>query len=167
MKKITTILALAFFILTACQPVEPAFGPSDGGGYSISGTIIPCLPDTRVTYDIGSTHVTPSWSVGDEIFGVDDAGDTFTFICTEVESSTGRAKFIIKPNSTYTIVNNRELYAVYFPGHGESEICENDEGEKVLNVNIWSQTGRLDDSLPAIMTASSSSPSRISYVLLD
>ena len=149
MKKISrfvSILAILLFAVS-CQDSDIDGGQTiDNGKLNLTATIV--APDaTRVTYDVdnASTHtITPSWTVGDEIIGWDDQGETFTFSVAAVDGS-GRATL---DAGSYVPGAATKLYAIYSPDNVEGDIA----GGK-LTVNLGTQSGVLDDDSPVLMCA--------------
>lgn len=149
MKKISrfvSILAILLFAVS-CQNSDIDGGQTiDNGKLNLTATIV--SPDaTRVTYDVdnASTHtITPSWTVGDEIIGWDDQGETFTFSVAAVDGS-GRATL---DAGSYVPGAATKLYAIYSPDNVEGDIA----GGK-LSVNLGTQSGVLDDDSPVLMCA--------------
>ena len=105
--------------------------------------------DTRVSYDVdNSAHtVTPAWSVGDELFGFDDAGQTFTFT---VESLSGSSATL--NDGGYTPGTATKLYAIYYPGKTVSDL-EGDGAARTLAIDLTAQDGILDETSPVLMCA--------------
>ncbi|MBR4213602.1 MAG: hypothetical protein IKR82_06590 [Bacteroidales bacterium] len=149
MKKITRFVSILAILLFAasCQNSDIDGGQTiDNGKLNLTATIV--APDaTRVTYDVdnASTHtITPSWTVGDEIIGWDDQGETFTFSVAAVDGS-GRATL---DAGSYVPGAATKLYAIYSPDNVEGDIA----GGK-LTVNLGTQSGVLDDDSPVLMCA--------------
>ena len=150
--KLFSILAILFGAIS-CQENGLDKGQLiDDGNLTITATIV--KPDaTRVTYDVdnASTHtVTPSWTVGDELFGFDNQGNTFTFTVASIDG-TGRA---VLDDGGYTPGTASKLYAIYAPGKTVSDLG-GEGAARTLAIDLTAQDGTLDDDSPVLMSATS------------
>lgn len=142
LRKMIPAIAATLLAAVSCQKSDsPA-----SGVFKVNATIADPVA-SRVSYDVGEISVKPSWSEGDEIFGYDSEGKTFTFTVTEVNKQGGA----VIDAGAYAPQAGTRLYAVYYPGKGVEDII----GEEI-EVDLSSQTGKLDESSPLIMCATGS-----------
>lgn len=115
----------------------------------VTGSIL-STDNTRVSYTNDSeTHtLTPRWTIGDRIFGIDDNGIRFDFTITEVLPD-GTALF---DTCGYRPDDASTLHAIYFPGHSSDDL----DDEDMLTVDLSAQDCTLDPSSPVLMLASAS-----------
>ena len=151
MKKSIYLLPILAILLCAvsCQDNSLDNGRTiNDGKLKLTANIV-SPEDTRVSYDVdNSAHtVTPAWSVGDELFGFDDAGQTFTFT---VESLSGSSATL--NDGGYTPGTATKLYAIYYPGKTVSDL-EGDGAARTLAIDLTAQDGILDETSPVLMCA--------------
>lgn len=151
MKKIITFI-LGVAVLFSCQQVdidsntEITSKPLKVTAY-IDGNI-----ETRMHYEVvtgTSNTITPTWENGDEIFGFDSNGDTFTFTVTR----SGENEAELSVPSTYEPAAETKVYAIFAPGYSVESLSNNS-----LSVNLASQGGVLNPDangipFPALMCA--------------
>jgi len=142
--KTLTALCLVLFAFS-CQNDVDSIKLSNG---TLKVTAKMASPATRITYGVTDELIQPGWEVGDEIFGWDDAGQTFTFTVSSVDSETGDAQLDI---GTYVPATATKLYAVFYPGKDASLIIDNQ-----ISVDISTQTGSLNSFTPVFMLATAS-----------
>jgi len=137
--------ALSAAIVVSCRIGEPL--PAQEEIFTVTASIENGA-QTRLTYSKNDeAHtVTPKWSIGDKVFGMDDKGGCFDFTVADI-TSDGIALFDI---GGYVPHNATRLHAIYYPGHSSADF--DDEG--VLKVDLSAQSGSLDLSTPAIMISS-------------
>lgn len=141
-RKLIPAVAAIFFAVISCQKSDFRGASS----FSVTATIAES-PQSRVSYDTDGNIIKPAWNTDDEIFGYDSKGNTFSFTVTEVNKQ-GSA---IIDAGAYNPEAGTKLYAVYYPGKGAGDII----GEEI-EVDLSSQTGKLDASSPLIMCATGS-----------
>ena len=141
MKKLTYLLSLLALVFCAASCQDKGLDANQDL-VSISAVISDPVA-SRVTLADNETTLRPSWTVGDEIIGFDEAGTTFTFTVTDVVA--GRATMSA---GGYAPVDGRKVYAIYAPGKSASDISESQ-----LTVSIATQEGLLDENAPFLMCA--------------
>ena len=136
------LAAGAIFAVASCQTAEESFAPA--GKLKVTASFENA--STRVTYNIDNTSntITPSWTLGDEIFGWDNTGVTFTFTCTGVDGNN-EASFNY---DQYVPADGTTLYAIYYPGKTATDIATDH-----LDVDLTTQEGSLDKDAPVLMSA--------------
>lgn len=145
MKKYFTLIAALCLLMGAVSCQDNLSKGTFDGAFSISASID--VDATRVTYDntTDPAVVSPSWTVGDQVFGFDNDGHTFTFEVTSIDEN-GVAT--LDPG-TYDPADATRIHAIYYPGKGVSDLTEG-----TLPVDVSSQTGALDPDSPVLMCAS-------------
>ena len=147
MKKITLLSILALLLcVVSCQISTIDNGLSADQGLKVTA-VIDNSDATRVSYAVDNEAytITPTWSVGDKIIGIDDKGETFTFT---VESLDGDKAILNIGEYALCSCAASKLYAFYAPGCTENEIVEN-----VLTVGLNPQDGTLNDETKVLMSA--------------
>ena len=140
MKKLIYLLPLLALVFCAVSCQDKGLDSKEP--VSISAVISDPMA-SRVTLADNGTTLSPSWTLGDEVFGFDEAGNTFTFTVTDIVA--GRATMSA---GGYVAVDGRKVYAIYAPGKSVSDISENQ-----LEVSIATQDGILDETAPFLMCA--------------
>ena len=139
--KLFSILALLLCVVS-CQ-----ISNVDNGVLKDNGLKVTALIDngTRLSYDVDNTAytITPTWAVGDQIIGVDDKDQKFTFTVESV--SEGLATLNV---GTYVPGEAHEIKAFYAPGVEQTAI-----GVESLNVSLDPQQGQLNGETPVVMSA--------------
>lgn len=143
MTKLFSILALLLCVVS-CQISGVDNGVLNDNGLKITA-VIDNSDATRLNYDVDNTAytITPTWKVGDQIIGMDDKDQAFTFT---VESVNGGVA-TLNPGP-YAPTEAHELFAFYAPG-----VTQADFGTLSLNVPLNPQTGVLDDEIPVVLSA--------------
>lgn len=141
MKKLTYLVSLLALVFCAASCQDKGLDANQDL-VSISAVISDPVA-SRVTLADNETTLRPSWTVGDEVIGFDEAGTTFTFTVTDVVA--GRATMSA---GGYAPVDGRKVYAIYAPGKSASDISESQ-----LTVSIATQEGLLDENAPFLMCA--------------
>ena len=146
MKKITLLSILALLLcVVSCQISTIDNGLSADQGLKVTA-VIDNSDATRVSYAVDNEAytITPTWSVGDKIIGIDDKDQKFTFTVESVSDGVATLNA-----GTYTGADAHQLFAFYAPGVTESDIQPGS-----LNVPITAQDGALNDETPVVMSAS-------------
>lgn len=141
-RKMIPAIAATFLAVISCQKSD--FRAT--GSLSVTATIAQSC-QSRVSYEMDGNVIKPAWNKGDEIFGYDSQGNSFTFTVTDVNK---QGSAVIDAGG-YTPEAGTKLYAVYYPGKGVGDII----GEEI-EVDLSSQTGKLDATSPLIMCATGS-----------
>ncbi len=144
MKKATKLFSILALLLcvVSCQ-----ISNVDNGVLKDNGLKVTALIDngTRLAYSVDNTAytITPTWAVGDQIIGVDDKDQKFTFTVESV--SEGLATLNV---GTYIPGEAHEIKAFYAPGVEQTAI-----GIESLNVSLDPQQGQLNGETPVVMSA--------------
>ena len=143
MTKLFSILALLLCVVS-CQISNVDNGVLTDNGLKVTA-VIDNSDATRLNYDVDNTAytITPTWKVGDQIIGMDDKDQAFTFTVESVSEGVAT----LNPG-TYTGEQAHELFAFYAPG-----VTQADFGTLSLNVPLNPQTGVLDDEIPVVLSA--------------
>jgi hypothetical protein len=143
MTKLFSILALLLCVVS-CQISNVDNGVLTDNGLKVTA-VIDNSDATRLNYDVDNTAytITPTWKVGDQIIGMDDKNQAFTFTVESVSEGVAT----LNPG-TYAPTEAHELFAFYAPG-----VTQSDFGTLSLNVPLNPQTGVLDDEIPVVLSA--------------
>lgn len=140
------ILAISIIALLAASCQKEELYPQEE---AFSATAVICgSVATKVDYnsDPESNVITQRWSVGDEVFGYDDSGQSFTFEVTSINESSGKATFSL---NGYEPKGATKAYAVFYPGKSGFG------ADGTLGVDLSSQNGILSAETPVLMCATS------------
>ena len=153
-KKLFFVLA-ALALAVSCQDNGLDDGQVPQNQIELTATIASPAA-SRVTYDVNNTEdyeaVTPSWTVGDGLFGFDDSGNAFNLQVEEIDEG-GRAKMTV----TEGTLAGSTLYVFYAPGMDKDDLSDADgNGLRTLDVDLSSQDGTLSDASPVLMSAKAS-----------
>ena len=139
--KLFSILALLLCVVS-CQ-----ISTVDNGVLGDNGLKVTAVIDngTRLAYSVDNTAytITPTWAVGDQIIGVDDKDQKFTFTVESVNEGVATLNV-----GTYVYGEAHEIKAFYAPGVNQSEIKIDS-----LTVSLDPQEGKLDAQTPVVMSA--------------
>ena len=139
--KLFSVLALLLCVVS-CQ-----ISTVDNGVLGDNGLKVTAVIDngTRLAYDVDNTAytITPTWAVGDQIIGVDDKDQKFTFTVESVNDGVATLNV-----GTYVYGEAHEIKAFYAPGVNQSEIKIDS-----LTVSLDPQEGKLDAQTPVVMSA--------------
>ncbi len=156
MRKITSLFAMAVLLLCMAACERENLVP-DGGvnpEFKVTATIEVPENTSRVGYSVDNDEntITPTWQVDDQIFGFDDAGNTFTYRVSEVDDGTHEATLEIV--GTYTPGEASKAYAIYYPDKTVENLSAAGEGgARTLAVDISAQSGSLTTTSPILMCA--------------
>ena len=139
--KLFSILALLLCVVS-CQISNVDNGVLGDNGLKVTAVID---NGTRLAYDVDNTAytITPTWAVGDQIIGVDDKDQKFTFTVESVNEGVATLNV-----GSYVYGEAHELKAFYAPGVNQSEIKIDS-----LTVSLDPQEGKLDAQTPVVMSA--------------
>ena len=146
MKKITLLSILALLLCVVSCQISNVDGVLTDDGFKVTA-VIDNSDATRVTYAVDNETaftITPTWSVGDKIIGIDDKDQKFTFTVESVSDGVATLNA-----GTYTGADAHQLFAFYAPGVTESDIQPGS-----LNVPLDTQDGTLNNETPVVMSAS-------------
>lgn len=139
MKKLFSYLFLSLLVMGVASCSDDALVSNESGEknvtqtLSVTGTIVDDAT-TRVSLADGGTRLTPSWEVGDQVFGF--CGDNkFTYEVTSVNS--GVATFSLLSGTEPT--DGTTVYMVYAPGKSVTDLDSNNQ----LAVDLSQQDGTL------------------------
>ena len=153
-KKLFFVLA-ALALAVSCQDNGLDDGQVPQNQIELTATIASPAA-SRVTYDVNNTAgyeaVTPSWTLGDGLFGFDDSGNAFNLQVEEIDEG-GRAKMTVTDGT----LAGPTLYVFYAPGMDKDDLSDADgNGLRTLEVDLSSQDGTLSDASPVLMSAKAS-----------
>ena len=145
MKKITLLSILALLLCVVSCQISNVDGVLTDDGFKVTA-VIDNSDATRVSYAVDNEAftITPTWSVGDKIIGIDDKDQKFTFTVESVSDGVATLNA-----GTYTGADAHQLFAFYAPGVTESDIQPGS-----LNVPLDTQDGTLNNETPVVMSAS-------------
>ena len=146
MKKITLLSILALLLCVVSCQISNVDGVLTDDGFKVTA-VIDNSDATRITYAVDNETaftITPTWSVGDKIIGIDDKDQKFTFTVESVSDGVATLNA-----GTYTGADAHQLFAFYAPGVTESDIQPGS-----LNVPLDTQDGTLNNETPVVMSAS-------------
>lgn len=151
MKKISLIISGLALIATSfsCQRVDIDSNTEITGKPLKVTAYIDGNIETRMSYDTTYNSILPHWEDGDEVFGFDSNGNTFTFTVTR----SGENEAELSVPSTYEPAEETKVYAIFAPGYSVDSLSDNS-----LSVNLASQGGVLNPDangipFPALMCA--------------
>lgn len=139
-----SILALVTFVSCEKSDLEQGRFNNTNAGLTIRATV----EHSRIAYDVKDNSITPSWTQGDEVFGWDSEGNTFTFTVTEVNPDRNEALMNVKEGTEYTPAEGVTIYAVYYPGKSVDDIADG-----TLEVDLSEMKGSLDGQTPVLFSA--------------
>jgi len=141
MKSIKTFFGIFAALAAIAASNSCTLEQQQAASFQISATIDAAA--TRLGFEAGDASLTPSWKVGDELFGYDDKGAKFTFTVTSVAGQEA-----VVDAGGYTPGNAQFIYATCYPGKSVADIAN-----ESLPVDLSSQNGLLGDGFPMILTA--------------
>lgn len=150
MKKIITLI-LGVAVLFSCQQVDIDSNTEITGKPLKVTAYIDGNIETRMSYDTTYNSILPHWEDGDEVFGFDNAGGTFTFTVTRSGNNEAELSVPSAYQETYQSNGATKLYAIFAPSYSVANLSNN-----TLSIDLASQGGVLDASTPALMCATGS-----------
>ena len=146
MKKITLLSILALLLCVVSCQISGIENGVLNDGFKVTA-VIDNSNATRVSYAVDNEAftITPTWSVGDKIIGIDDKGEAFTFT---VESLDGDKAVLNVGEYVFCGCGATKLFAFYAPGCTAAEIVDDK-----LTVNMNPQDGMLNDETKVLMSA--------------
>lgn len=149
MKKIITLI-LGVAVFFSCQQVDIDSNTEITGKPLKVTAYIDGNIETRMSYDTTYNSILPHWEDGDEVFGFDNAGGTFTFTVTRSDNDEAELSVPDAYQEIYQSNGATTLYAIFAPSYDENDI---DLTNNQLVIHLDDQSGVLNASTPALMCA--------------